>query len=50
MKRTEMATIQFCSELDKVWPLNACLLALTGHVIDGFEITLGKIHASTQPS
>jgi len=29
MKRTEMATLQFCSQLDKVWPEMHALLALT---------------------
>jgi len=31
MKRTEMVTLTFCSELDKVWPAGHALLALTAH-------------------
>jgi len=29
MKRTEMATLQFCSQLGNVWPEMHALLALT---------------------
>jgi len=49
MKRTEMATLQFCSQLDKVWPeMHACWP--WQNAIDGFVSTLGKIHCSTHTS
>jgi len=31
MKRTEMITLKFFIELDKVWPEGHALLALTAH-------------------
>jgi len=45
MKKTEMAALQFCSELDQVWPeMHACWLRQ--HAIDRFVSTQGKLHDS----
>jgi len=49
MKRTEIANLQFCSELDEVWlEMDACWL--WRNAIDRFESTLGKIHDRTHLS
>jgi len=49
MKRTEMASLQFCSELDKIWPeMHVCWPWRND--VDRFVITLGTIHDSTHLS